>query len=1240
MKFHEGIQKVENIIKGVEKTAKKAVLGTAILVAGSGTVLANEKETKIEKDNNITENINTDTISNNLDSAENTVNYLDVKLETPGEEKNNLEEVNYRQFFQNIIMNKEKKDVNFGNKVSRAAKEEPRLFLGRLKYFVGIPGFDSAKEISQAAEYEPKEFLFVAAYDYKNLKNIPGLDLNAEILKVAEKEPGAFLTCALDFKDIPGIDLNAQILKAAEKEAGTFLNVAKDLKGISGLDITAQIAKAFEKDSESFLDNAKDFKDIPELNLGKMISTAAKHKPAMLLYRAPSFVNIPGLDLEAEILKAAPKESWIFFQEIHNLEKVPGINLASIIVSVVEKRPSVLLDNISYFKNIPGLDLAKEIAKAAKRSPENFYKNINSFKDIPGLDLANIILLLADYDLESFAENSADLKGIEGLNSGPIILKLVEEKPKLLLRYYFSFKDIPGIDFASAISKAAAIRPSDFLQYAPNFQDIPGFDLKGEILKAAKDNNWALLTYYSILKDIPGLDLTLEIAEAVRKDPYTFLIRVNNFKELKNFNLLGEVLRAVQMYPAALLNHKQELTDVPGFDMAAEVKKASAKEPTAFLDNASDFKDVPGLDLGKMISAATKNDPMHFLFDAKYFKDISGLNLALEIPQAADKSPGSFLENAADYKDIAGLDLCKIISIAHQNDPRTFLTVAHHFKDIKGLNLAEKISQAMQKEPAMFIYNAENLKLVLEKSEYKLLLEKSFEMNPEAVNGYKLLLEEIDSPKLKSTQILKNLKDPKASVLLHDLVNNNLSEEEAIKIVNNPTDLLKALLKIKSAPNYLGKIDVQNVLGETCLKMVRVINDLHLSKKEDRFKSVQDLAPQELYNLMVYGEEEIFTSSFNGIFDLLKGKMAGKLDGKDLVGEVEKNQDDNNRFRTFVKECIGFNRFDEFMKLTDKSEANKLLAAVVKNIENADDKLEQGTVLAEIFGSVQDPKQLQILQDQLKLEYERLAATPGAKIEDKALYGFLTSIIKDKAVSDKEWFQKVAAEFPLVDVSELKSTELFNKDNINIQQYFFYNDEDGISSFKSFLSEYKNDSKWKITKEASYVVVSGEENGKKIEIYANYPEQEGNGTDSLDKFLQENKKEVVVFVHCGHSYHVGKTEERIKNRFLENKEIKPENVKIVSLRSCGGYNNIVNFLDIFPNAHILSTRGTGTRLLNDPIGKKINQVILSGQDVVWKKVWTELENSPLSKNKNFKDYVSPHKNLGVMYIKGYNKLKK
>ncbi len=871
-----------------------------------------------------------------------------------------------------------------------------------------------------------------------------------------------------------------------------------------------------------------------------------------------------------------------------NAEK-PGYTLEE--VEKIKGDSARFLNNAKDFKGIPGLNLEKEISQARDQEPRVFLENAKYFKDISGLNLAQEIILTRIMDAHSFLNNAKDFKDIAGLNLAQEIIEAAKREPETFFENAKDLKSIPGLDLGQEITKTAEFYPK-------------------QLLKNAKD-----------LKDIQGLNLAAEVLEAAKREPETFFKNAKYLKDIPGLDLGQEITKTAGFYPEQLLRNAKDLKDIQGLNLAAEILEAAETEPKTFFENAKDLKDIQGLNLSKEIITIAKNYPGVFLENAKDLKDIQGLNLAAEILEAAEKEPDYFLYYAKNFKDIQGLNLGKKIAEIGKINPKLLLLHARDYKDIQGLNLAAEVLEAAEKKPYIFLGYIKYFKDIFpENNDLSFLIEKIFKDNPDLINEYKLVLDSIQNPQLMSTKVLKKISDTETAILLNHMVKHGLSESDAKKIIENENNkFLQTLIEIKSESDHLGKGSIDDALKNICLQKVQKINELHEQPDAARFASVNKLTPTELYTLMVYGEEEVYTSSFNGLFSLLLNKIKkDNLSGKKLLEQVAQN-----KFRTFIKECSSFNRLNEFLDTMDKESAEQLLSSMVSNIDTAEDKLAQATIVADIFSTIQNEDILKVLQKQIKLEYERVNTSPEAKKEDKIIYGILSSMFAEKAVTNETWFKEMADKFKLENLTTLKSSDLFNTNNTNVQQYFFYDDEDGHASFKHFLSQYQNQPDWHVTKKYHFVLITQEKNGKSMEIYANYPTSEIGGPEAIDEILKEKKIETITVVHRGHSYHAQQTIDRI-----------PPTAKIVSLGSCGGYSNLEQVLKKAPKAHVLSTKGTGTMFVNDPLLKNLNIEILSGKNIEWPTFWENMQKK-LGNNSNFQDYISPHKNLGVKFLKTY-----
>lgn len=456
----------------------------------------------------------------------------------------------------------------------------------------------------------------------------------------------------------------------------------------------------------------------------------------------------------------------------------------------------------------------------------------------------------------------------------------------------------------------------------------------------------------------------------------------------------------------------------------------------------------------------------------------------------------------------------------------------------------------------------------------------------------------------------------KMGMLLGYISSKRMTMDEAIDAVRNPATYHKLLIEIMEDPNSQIQDVAERYLAEGELKKVENINELHERPDEERFASIEKETPKDLYFTLIFGEEEVFTSTFNGIFDRLLERMAKEhMSGTQLLKQVG-----SLKFRTFIRTCTEFNRLDDFLKTVDEDQQKILLRKFIQGLDKVKNPLREAVSVAEAVGATNKPEMLTIFNYEIKKQIENFKGKDENNI--KILYELIAATLANKSDSD-EWLKMIEQRYKLPSLSEVKTEELFNADQMNVQEYFFYNDEDGIASFQNFLAQYKNKEGWRIEDKKTFVEISSHKDGRGVRIYANKPEAENGGPEQVAEELKKQDIKTIVVIHRGHSYHAQKTIRRI-----------PPIAKIVSLGSCGGYRNLSQVLDRAPQAHIISTKGRGTKFVNDPLLKMMNEEILAGHDIVWSDFWGKAEKK-IGSNEDFKSYVPPNKNFGATFIKAY-----
>lgn len=465
------------------------------------------------------------------------------------------------------------------------------------------------------------------------------------------------------------------------------------------------------------------------------------------------------------------------------------------------------------------------------------------------------------------------------------------------------------------------------------------------------------------------------------------------------------------------------------------------------------------------------------------------------------------------------------------------------------------------------------------------------------------------------------LEFPAAFAYVEELMSGAVKISDVRGLVQDEGAFFRHLMQKKASGTRLGWQNIDSALSESALRYVHHVNDAHELTDAKRFEKVESLTSSELYTTIVYGEQEIYTSSFNGLLTRCLRKMADeRVNGYTLL-----EQNKFNHFRSFVKMLAGYGRLGDFLATMSEPQRQELMLRFVKDVHNEPNALEEAVTIADAFESLGErPAVMEVVEGEIKKQYTD--ARRRGDVHAERIYGLLASIYSHKGGMDKKFLDSMAERYKLESQSELDVKDVFNAKGENNQRYYFYDDEDGKASFASFMAQYRGRPGWKVTPYADFVVVEKSVLGKKVRIVANRPEVESSQT--LDVFVKELGIEPQVVVHRGHSFHASKTIE----------EIKPT-AKLVWLGSCGGYNALDEVYIHAPNGLVFSTKATGVKAVNDPILAILNEQILLQQNegrLDLYKVW-QIAEQRLGRNKDFASYVPPFRNLAAMFLKAYNR---
>ncbi len=430
---------------------------------------------------------------------------------------------------------------------------------------------------------------------------------------------------------------------------------------------------------------------------------------------------------------------------------------------------------------------------------------------------------------------------------------------------------------------------------------------------------------------------------------------------------------------------------------------------------------------------------------------------------------------------------------------------------------------------------------------------------------------------------------------------------------------------LKDTPTAMfGANGLRKMLQKKAIQhFITPINNLHEQNNLNiRMRALDPLSAEELYYVMVMGENDIYTSSYKHSFARLLQRMGSKPRGDSLLLRVNMDY-----FKKFIKMAANFNQLDTFLRTMPANNATTLMKAFVANLDQASN-LEDAVDVADSYSSIKNPVLLQNILKNVTLNEQKSINQNNSK--GKIIYGLLKTIF----LSANDNNIDLTNEIGIPSIYSVDYKYLADDKERVVQQVFFYGDEDGKTHFPQFVNSFSR-KEWNISTQKEWVEIKSL-TGKKVSIFANLPLDNDRNLDDtaqlhLAKYLSKNGMQPTIVVHRGHSYWLPRTIERMA-----------KDAKIIVLGSCGGYQNLSQIIKSCPDAHIISTKEIGKGDINRPILNYLNQTIASGKTLVWKDMWaslTRLFHSDGNKSmaESWDDYVPPYKNLGAIFIKAYNK---
>ena len=470
---------------------------------------------------------------------------------------------------------------------------------------------------------------------------------------------------------------------------------------------------------------------------------------------------------------------------------------------------------------------------------------------------------------------------------------------------------------------------------------------------------------------------------------------------------------------------------------------------------------------------------------------------------------------------------------------------------------------------------------------------------------------------------------------LDNLYKGKTTFDEIDKTLDDPTKVAYFRLLVKTEIGYAERVLQErdtpmgmNTLGVR-LKLVAIdpfvnsINGLHESPDAIRFKDIAPLNPQELYYLAVLSEDELYTSSYlKGVYPQIFQKGGKGFGGEQILTRVY-----FDHFKKWIKMAANYNKLEDFLNTMKPENAEELMRHFVRNLDQGKgkDSLEDAVDVAGSFASIKNDKIRDLVLHEVQANLRHAEAVHNKKAT--AIYSILNTLFLSMDPKNNIDVSKALGIEPVY-YMPIKNLEN-DKNVVNIQQYF-YGDKDGQTGYNNFINTFSGMG-WKVESKPKWSLIYYTKGATTVKIYSNKPLDEEKGLDDdaqkeLNGYLAENGIEPTIVIHRGHSYYLSSTI----------KQLAPS-AKVVMLGSCGGFQSLSQVLSIAPEAHIISSRQTGTGMVNLSLITGMLNTLREGKNLNWVEMWKGFSKK-LNGNAEFEDYVPPYNNLGAVFLMAYQKL--
>ena len=329
-----------------------------------------------------------------------------------------------------------------------------------------------------------------------------------------------------------------------------------------------------------------------------------------------------------------------------------------------------------------------------------------------------------------------------------------------------------------------------------------------------------------------------------------------------------------------------------------------------------------------------------------------------------------------------------------------------------------------------------------------------------------------------------------------------------------------------------------------------------------------------------------------------------------------------------------FAKSDDFFG-KDSSDLPYLLRPVLERIDVSEGGLHVATVLLDLLmpGSGSSGG---VLSNPFTTTVEDLLAEEFGKAdgERRLVLGTIGALYAQYAPHDSRFAAMKEAYGGDVKIESLSLDQLFTRDEdgrlVHRARMYFFPGADGEASYANFVQQFKG---WDCSEQNGYRECTRSIGDRRVSILANNPSHDLKSANArIDSKLDD--KQVHTLIMRGHSSSVEQFIDMIRD-----KDYKPA---VVHMGTCGAFSHLSNIYHAIKKlVHIISTRGTGSMTVNDPLLAYFFEDILSlpltkeapfRWDQFAKKMKAHFSGSGEKVRAYFDAYQLPHHNYAAILL--------